>query len=225
MRLTVSTIGRPGVAVDSKLLAVATELLDEYGWSALSLDRIAERAGVSRATVWRAGLTRTNVERLLRLRLAADYQELMWRPPTPGSGVDRLEFALRSLCEVAERNLPLLAHTDLAFHGPDLDAIGVELDYFGPWLQILEQAATDGTLPPIEDPSRFVVALTDALLLTYVHLRAHHSDYGWTTSRTADHLVNLLTRGFAPAATEPHASWQKAIRTTSADCGTEVSSG
>lgn len=185
--------------MDSRLLAVATELLDEDGWSALSLDRIAERAGVSRATVWRAGLTRTNVERLLRLRLAADYQELMWRPLTvAGSGLDRLEMALRSLCEVAERNLPLLAHTDLAFHGPDLDAIGVELDYFGPWLQILEQATTDGSLPAIEDPSRFVVALTDALLLTYVHLRAHHGDYGWTTSRTADHLVGLLTLGFAP---------------------------
>ncbi len=185
--------------MDSRLLAVATELLDEEGWSALSLDRIAERAGVSRATVWRAGLTRANVERLLRLRLAADYQELMWRPLTmAGSGVDRLEMALRSLCEVAERNLPLLAHTDLAFHGPDLDAIGVELDYFGPWFQILEQAATDGSLRPIEDPSRFVVALTDALLLTYVHLRAHHGGYGWTTGGTADHLVNLLTRGIVP---------------------------
>jgi AcrR family transcriptional regulator len=191
--------GRRGVAVDSRLLAVATQLLDEDGWTALSLDRIAERAGVSRATVWRAGLTRTNVERVLRLRLAADYQELMWRPlTTAGSGLDRLEMALRSLCDVAERNLPLLAHTDLAFHGPDLDAVGVELDYFGPWLQILEQAASDGSLPPIEDPPRFVVVLTDALLLTYVHLRAHHGDYGWSPDRTTDHLINLLTNGFLP---------------------------
>lgn len=187
------------MAVDSRLLAVAIELLDEDGWSALSLDRIAERAGVSRATVWRAGLTRTNVERVLRLRLVADYRELMWRPLTmAGSGLDRLELALRSLCEVAERNLPLLAHTDLAFHGPDLDAVGVELDYFGPWLRILEQAAADGSLPPIEDPSRFVVVLTDALLLTYVHLRAHHGDYGWSPDRATDHLVNLLTHGFLP---------------------------
>jgi AcrR family transcriptional regulator len=185
--------------VDSRLLTVATQLLDEDGWSALSLDRIAERAGVSRATVWRAGLTRTNVERVLRLRLAADYRELMWRPLTmAGSGLDRLELALRSLCDVAERNLPLLAHTDLAFHGPDLNAIDVELDYFGPWLRILEQAAADGSLPPIEDPPRFVVVLTDALMLTYVHLRAHHGAYGWSPDRTADHLINLLTNGFLP---------------------------
>lgn len=182
--------------MDRRYLAVATELLDEEGWSALSLDRIAERAGVSRATIWRAGITRTSVERLLRLRLVADYQELVAQ--TAGSGLDRLVSALRSLCEVAERNLPLLAHTDLAFHGPDLDAIGVEFDYFGPWLQILEQAATDGSLPPVDDPPRFIVALTDSLILTYVHLRAHHGDYGWPADRTADHLIDLLTHGFAP---------------------------
>ncbi len=185
--------------MDSRLLAVATELLDQDGWSALSLDRIAERAGVSRATVWRAGLTRANVETMLRRRLAADYQELMWRPLTmPGSGLDRLQAALRSLCAVAERNLPLLAHTDLAFHGPELDSVGVELDYFGPWLRILEQAAADGSLPPVDNSTRFVVALTDALLLSYVHLRAHHSSYGWTADSTADYLIDLLSRGFLP---------------------------
>jgi len=179
--------------VDSRLLAVATQLLDEDGWSALSLDRIAERAGVSRATVWRAGLTRTSVERVLRLRLVADYRKLMWRPlTTAGSGLDRLELA--------ERNLPLLAHTDLAFHGPDLDAVGVELDYFGPWLRILDQATSDGSLPPLEDPTRFVVVLTDTLLLTYVHLRAHHGGYGWSPDRTTDHLIDLLTHGFLPRA-------------------------
>ncbi|MET7282203.1 TetR family transcriptional regulator [Kribbella sp. NPDC005582] len=185
--------------MDSRLLAVASELLDEEGWTALSLDRIAERAGVSRATVWRAGLTRANVEREMRLRLAADYRELMWRPLTmPGSGFDRLQAALRALCEVAERNLPLLAHTDQAFHGSDLDAVGVELDYFGPWLRILEQAAADGSLPPVDDETRFVVALTDALILGYVHLRAHHAAYDWTPDRTAEHLINLMTYGFVP---------------------------
>jgi AcrR family transcriptional regulator len=183
--------------VDSKLLAVAVELLNEEGWAALSLDRIAERAGVSRATVWRAGLTRTSVERVLRRRLAADYQELMWLPLTmPGSGLDRLQAALNSLCAVAERNLPLLAHTDLAFHGPDLDAADIQLDYFGPWLRILEQAEADRSLPAVEDPSKFVVALTDMLLLGYVHLRAHHSNYGWPADHTAEYLIDLVTHGF-----------------------------
>ena len=64
--------------MNEELLAVATAILNERGWSAVSLDAIAERAGVSRATVWRHGLTRTAVERVLRRRLVADYRELMF---------------------------------------------------------------------------------------------------------------------------------------------------
>ena len=97
---------------------------------ALRLERIAEATGVSRATVWRHGLTRRAVEHLLRDQLAADYQALMWEPLTmPGTGAERFAAALRTLCAVAERNLPLLAHTDTAFHGPDLEAAGLSIDY------------------------------------------------------------------------------------------------
>jgi hypothetical protein len=82
--------------VNKDLLAVAARLLHEEGWAALRLERIAEAAGVSRATVWRHGLTRRAVEQLLREQLAADYQALMWEPLTmPGTGSER--FAAR--CE------------------------------------------------------------------------------------------------------------------------------
>jgi AcrR family transcriptional regulator len=96
--------------VDKDLLAVAARLLHEEGWAALRLERIAEAAGISRAAVWRHGLTRRAIEQLLREQLAADYQALMWEPLTmPGTGADRFAAALRALCAVAERNLPLLA--------------------------------------------------------------------------------------------------------------------
>jgi AcrR family transcriptional regulator len=170
--------------MDQKLLAVAVELLAEEGWTALSLDRIAERAGVSRATVWRHGLTRASVEAVLRERLAHDYRDALWKPLTMnGSGRERLTAALAALCDVAERNLPLLAHTDEAFHGPALDAAGIQLDYFGPWLRILEAGAADGSLDVVDDQERFVVALTNLVLLTYVHLRALHGEYGWGPGR------------------------------------------
>ena len=183
--------------MDQKLLAVAVELLDEEGWSALSLDRIAERASVSRATVWRHGLTRASVERLLRQRLVADYRKLMWAPLTmAATGRDRLTAALHALCDVAERNLPLLAHTQEALHGPDLDEAGEQLDYFGPWHRILEAGAADGTLEPPEDRDRYVVALTNLVLLTYVHLRAYHGDFGWSAEDTAAYLVDLVASGY-----------------------------
>jgi AcrR family transcriptional regulator len=185
--------------VDQKLLAVAVELLDEEGWSALKLDRIADRARVSRATVWRHGVTRGSVEAVLRAELVRDYRDSLWGPLTmDGTGQERLTAALRALCEVSERNLPLLAHTDEAFHGPALDAMGIELDYFGPWLRILEAGAADGTLDPVPDPERYVTALTNLVMLTYVHLRALHGDYGWQPEETRDYLVKLVAEGYLP---------------------------
>jgi len=153
--------------VDQDLLAVAARLLDEEGWAALRLERIAEAAGVSRATVWRHGLTRRAVER-------------------------------RALCAVAERNLPLLAHTDTAFHEPDLNAAGLAVDYFAPWLRILEQGQADGSLAPVAEPHRFAVLVSDTVLFSYVHLRAHHRHYGWTPQTARDAVLGLVANGYLP---------------------------
>jgi AcrR family transcriptional regulator len=197
MRLLVSA--NSGAAMNEKLLAVATAILDERGWSALSLDAIAERAGVSRATVWRQGLTRTAVEQVLRRRLIADYRALLWTPLTSaGSGADRLARALEALCAVAERNLPFLAHTETAFHAPDLDAAGLTIDFYGPWLRILEAAVADGSLEAPEQPTAFVAAFTNMVVLTYVHLRTYHTGYGWTPERTTAMTVDLVSRGYLP---------------------------
>ena len=48
--------------MNRKLFDVAVALLREDGWEALNLDRIAERAGVSRASVWRHGITRALID-------------------------------------------------------------------------------------------------------------------------------------------------------------------
>jgi AcrR family transcriptional regulator len=191
--------------MNKDLLAVAARLLHEEGWAALRLERIAQAAGVSRATVWRHGLTRRAVEQLLRAQLAADYQALMWEPLTmPGTGGARFAAALRALCAVAERNLPLLAHTDTAFHGPDLDAAGLSIDYFAPWLRILEQAQADGSLAPVAEPRRFAALVSDTVLFSYVHLRARHRDYGWTPEATRDAVVGLVANGYLPRRDPAH---------------------
>jgi AcrR family transcriptional regulator len=183
--------------VDKDLLAVAATLLEQEGWAALRLDRIAEAAGVSRATVWRHGVTRGAVEQLLRQQLAADYQQLMWEPLTmPGTGAERFAAALRALCALAERNLPLLAHTDTAFHEPDLTAAGLTIDYFAPWLRILEQGQADGSLPPVAEPRRLAVLVSETVLFSYVHLRAHHRRYGWTPGAARDAVIGLVANGY-----------------------------
>jgi len=197
--------------MNEDLLAVATAILNEQGWSAVRLDAIAERAGVSRATVWRHGLTRSAVELVLRHRLVADYRELLVEAPfadgsdpllpgsdalRPGSGGRRLAAALAALCAVAARNLPFLAHTETAFHAPDLEAAELTVDFYGPWLRILDVAVADGSLEPPEQPTAFVAALTNMVLLTYVHLRTYHTEYGWTPQRATAVTVDLVSRGY-----------------------------
>jgi AcrR family transcriptional regulator len=190
--------------MDSRLLQTAIALLAEKGWPALSMEAIAERAGVSRATVWRHGLTRTTVERVLRHRLVADYQQLVSQPLRIDRPADQqIVGALTRLCEVAERNLPLLAHTETAFHGPDLDAVGATLDYFGPWLRILALGSADHSVPAPDDPMQFITTVTNMVLLTYVHLRAHHAETYPTAEYTALLVVRLATRGFLPHVSQP----------------------
>ena len=56
----------------------------------------------------------------------------------------------------------------------------------------------DGSLEPPEQPTAFVAALTNMVLLTYVHLRTYHPQYGWTPQRTAAVTVDLVSRGYLP---------------------------
>jgi hypothetical protein len=44
----------------------------------------------------------------------------------------------------------------------------------------------------------FIGALTNMVVLSYVHLRAYHADNGWTSRRTATFIVELVSRGYLP---------------------------
>jgi AcrR family transcriptional regulator len=103
--------------MDDALLDATVSVLADAGWEGLSLERIADRAAVSRVTLWRQGVTRDALVDALLRRLTEDYQRSLWPILTaPGSGRERLEAALRALCGVADRHLQLLVAADTAFH-------------------------------------------------------------------------------------------------------------
>src|SRR5436190_21416799 len=103
--------------MEETLLEATVAVLGDEGWDRLSLERIAERAGTSRVTLWRRGITRDALVDALLTRLTDDYQRSLWSILTsPGTGRARLEGALRALCEVADRHLQLLLASDTAFH-------------------------------------------------------------------------------------------------------------
>ena len=100
------------VAVDETLRTATIAVLAEHGWSGVTLERVAEKVGRSRVTLWRQGLTVETLLDSLLDALADDYRDTMW-PVLAGSGTGR-EGLVRTL-EVArmagEAGLPCTPHS------------------------------------------------------------------------------------------------------------------
>ena len=105
------------VRVDDTVLDAARAVLVERGFEGISLERVADRAGLSRVTLWRQGITKDVLVTGLLQRLSDDFQREFW-PVLNGSGTgrDRLAACLTALFEVADRHLDLLAVSDEVFH-------------------------------------------------------------------------------------------------------------
>lgn len=185
--------------MNRKLFDVAVTLLRDEGWEALNLDRIAERAGVSRATVWRHGVTRAAVEDELRLQLAADYRDLLWPVlARQGTGAERLEAGIAALCQLADRHLALLAHSEMYLHDAVVIDDGVEVNMLAPFVRFLEEGGADGSLTAVPEPWPYAALILSAVVQPYVHLRVHHSEWGWTPERTTAYVLELLGKGYLP---------------------------
>jgi AcrR family transcriptional regulator len=182
---------QPPPVVSEQVRRAAIEVLAERGFAGLTLERVAEVAGLARSTLWRQGLTREVLVGALVGELAEDFRSTMYPVLTSGgTGCERLVQGLEALCELLDRNLPLMLATDEAFHQET--APGVPPDYLHPFIRFLREGAADGSLPPAED----VVATADlafnAVAWPYVHLRGRH---GWPADRARMRIVGLVVAG------------------------------
>jgi AcrR family transcriptional regulator len=177
--------------MDGKLLDATVTVLGESGWDGLSLERVADRAGLSRVTLWRQGVTKETLIDGLLARLADDYRGAMWPVLTAsGTGRDRLRLALDALCDVADRHLQLLLISDTIFHQ-------VPLNSLEPFVRILREGAADGTLRGSSDDGDAADVLFNTVCWSYVHLRARHR---WPKSRARTAIADLVLNGAtAPA--------------------------
>src|SRR5215211_13320 len=110
-------------AIDEPLLEAGRRALRRHGWQGLTAERIAEEAGISRVTLHRRGVRKEDILAALTERATDAYRAALWPALTaPGAGRERLEQALRALCDSAEDNLELLvalrSQTDAIFHEP-----------------------------------------------------------------------------------------------------------
>ena len=71
---------------DERLLAAAARVLQDAGWQGLTIEAVAEAAGLSRVTAWRLGASRETLIASLLSQLGQDYRQAMW-PAIVGTGI------------------------------------------------------------------------------------------------------------------------------------------
>ena len=182
---------------DGRLLDAAMSLLAESGWAGLTQERMAERAGLSRVTAWRAGATKEAVVAALLHALERDFHESLWPVLTAeGSGLDRLREGLTRLCEVADRHLPLLLASDRVLHQAfRREHGGSGADFSAPFARFIGEGRRDDSLrvlaETVDDAADVVF---NSVCWTYVHLRGVHL---WPAAKARSLVLDLVEHGLA----------------------------
>jgi AcrR family transcriptional regulator len=183
--------------MDEELLDATKSILGDHGIEGVSLERVAERAGRSRVTLWRQGVTKDTLITGLLQRLTDDFLQEFWPVLSwSGSGRERLAESLVALFEVADRHMSLLAISDEAFHwaAERCEFPAGARGFLGPFITALEAGTTDGSLA-YEGPSEDAAdTLFNAACWGYVHLRRRHR---WSRRRARAQLTAILLTGIS----------------------------
>jgi len=192
--------------IDQTLLDATASAITRWGLGEVTLDRVAAEAGISRATVYRRGVTREDLIAALTIEAADTYNRaILPALSAPGTARERLELALRALCSAADEHLYLLAGMFLAhgevFHRPGPEALVVDV-FAEPFERLLRDGAQDGSLRALA-PEVTATALFNLVGWGYIHLRAAHE---WKTEMAADIVVDLVLRGTAAPSSHQEAA-------------------
>lgn len=182
-------------AVDRELLEATAAAIARHGLAGLTLDRVAQAAGVSRATMYRRAISREQLIAALTTRAAEQFQAALLPALTAaGSAAERMRMALHALCATADANLPLLGGLFLShgevFHQAGPGALTVDV-FAGPFERLLRDGALDGSLRTLE-PVVTATVLFNTVGWGYVHLRASHH---WPADQARDSVVELALAG------------------------------
>ena len=185
-----------GPVQDERLLAAAARVLQDAGWQGLTIEAVAEAAGLSRVTAWRLGASRETLVASLLSQLGQDYRQAMWPAIVgPGTARERLNRAIDALFDVIDAHLPLLLASDTVFHR----ATATRINFNEPFTRLFEDGRIDHSIAAIaDDPAESSDLLFNTVCWPYVHLRGRH---GWTQDRARRRLSGLLGPSLDPRGT------------------------
>lgn len=184
--------------IEPELVDATRRVVDEVGMERATVERIARAAGVSRVTLHRRGIRRGALMQALIDQVAESYRRCMVPALVAGgTGAERLEAALRALCDAAEPHLATLcglydAHAAI-FHQVTADGATItRLDYVAPLQRLLIDGVTDGSLRSVDDVAEWSEVLFNSVAWTYIHLRRSH---GWSPERACSRTLELVMSG------------------------------
>jgi AcrR family transcriptional regulator len=186
----------------STLLDAARQVFEEHGYAGATLERIAAAAGVSRVTLHRHGVSKDGLLAELVARSTDAYREAMWPALTgPGSGAERLEQALRTLCQEAEEQMAMLlalrSQSDRVFHREGEEQALTRGVFTDPIERILRDGIADGSIRSV-DPLETATVLFNLVGWTYLHMRTGH---GWSPDRATAAVLDPVLHGLLAADT------------------------
>jgi AcrR family transcriptional regulator len=189
------------VVVPPELVDATAAAIARWGLTETTLERVAEEAGMSRATMYRRGVTREQLIGALTARADTTFRNAIWPALTSsGTAAQRLREALEAICTTADAHLQLLAGMYLAhgegFHQPGPNALLIDV-FAEPFERLLRDGAADGTLRAVP-PTITATVLFNTVGWGYIHLRASHH---WDPARARDSVLDLVLRGLL---TSPH---------------------
>jgi AcrR family transcriptional regulator len=184
--------------IDDSLLQAGRRALRRHGWHALTAERIAEEAGISRITLHRRGIRKEDILAALTERAIEAYRGALWPALTsPGIGRERLEQALHALCESAEEHLELLvalrSQTDAVFHEDEPEEVMTRSVFTQPLERLLRDGMADGSLREM-NPVETATLLFNLVGWTYIHMRTGHR---WRPDRARARTLDIALRGLA----------------------------
>jgi AcrR family transcriptional regulator len=179
---------------DPQLLKATISVLGETGWEGITLERVAKRAGRSRSTVWRQGVTLESLLAALLDEMADDFRLSLWPLLNSDlSGRAKLEGGLAALCDLIDRHLSLVLASDTVFHQDE--PARRPIDYLEPYHRFVRDGQSDGSLAPDGDAVEVAELAFNGVAWTYAHLRGRHE---WTAERARDRVVHTVMEGLAP---------------------------
>lgn len=188
-----TTRGRPrDPQVDRAILDAAVELLHEGGLEAMSVEAVAARAGVSRASVYRRYTNRVDLMEAVFNAAAAAKPE----PPDTGSvrtDMVQLIHRLRAVLLESDTGGMLPAMMSAALENPE---VREALERFtsarrAPTVEILRRGIERGELRAETDPDLLADMLVGAVIYRILMRNVTIGD------QRAEHLVDLLLSGSA----------------------------